>query len=101
AVLRRMREGFDYAFDFQPIRAVLIMVATVSLLGVPFSVLMPVIATDILGGGPRTLGLLMAATGFGALAGALFLAARTTVLGLGKVMITCATLFGTALVLLA
>ena len=101
AVLRRMREGFEYAFDFQPIRAVLIMVATVSLLGVPFSVLMPVIATDILGGGPRTLGLLMAATGFGALAGALFLAARTTVLGLGKVMIWCATLFGAALVLLA
>jgi MFS family permease len=101
AVLRRLADGFRYAFGFGPIRALLLLVATVSLLGVPFTVLLPVIATDVLGGGPRTLGLLMAATGFGALTGALYLAGRSTVLGLGRVIVIAATTFGTALVLFA
>lgn len=101
AVLRRVREGFRYAYGFQPIRTILVLVAVVSLVAVPFSILLPVIATDVLGGGPRTLGLLMAAMGLGALTGALFLASRTTVLGLGRVIVITATLFGTSLVLLA
>lgn len=100
AVLRRMADGFRYAFGFAPIRAILALVAVVSLLGVPFSVLLPVIATDVLAGGPGTLGMLMSATGLGALAGALFLASRSTVRGLGRVIVVAATLFGTALVLL-
>jgi MFS family permease len=101
AVLRNMGEGFRYAFGFRPIRAILLLVATVSLLGVPFTVLLPVIADDVLGGGPRTLGLLMAATGLGALAGALVLASRSTVRGLGRVIVYAAMLFGASLVLLA
>jgi MFS family permease len=100
AVLHRVREGFSYAWHFPPIRAILLLVATVSLVGVPFSVLLPVIATEVLGGGPQTLGLLMAATGFGALAGALFLASRESVVGLGRVIIASATLFGLALLLI-
>lgn len=100
-VLNRVREGFTYAWRFPPIRALLALVATVSLVAVPFSVLLPVIATDVLGGGPQTLGVLMAATGFGALAGALFLASRESVVGLGRVIIAAATLFGTSLMLLA
>jgi MFS family permease len=99
AVLRRVHEGFRYAYGFKPIRTILGLVATVSLVAVPFTVLLPVIATDVLGGGPRTLGLLMAAMGFGALSGALFLASRTTVVGLGRVIVISATLFGTSLVL--
>ena len=97
-VLRRMHEGFSYAFGFHPIRDVLTLVATVSLLGVPFSVLLPIMATDVLGGGPGTLGLLMSATGLGALAGALFLASRRTVVGLGRTIVFGAILFGGALV---
>src|SRR5690606_29041053 len=85
----------------RPIKTILALVAVVSLMGVPFSILLPVIATDVLGGGPRTLGMLMAATGFGALSGALFLASRQTVVGLGRVIIVTATLFGTSLVLFA
>src|SRR5690606_10339486 len=100
-VLRRVREGFRYAWGFAPIRAILMLVAVVSLLGVPFSVLLPVIATETLGGGPRTLGLLMAAMGLGALTGALFLASRSTVVGLGRVIIVSAMMFGSALILLA
>jgi MFS family permease len=100
-VLQRLVDGFRYAFGFGPIRALLLLVSVVSLLGVPFTVLLPVVATEVLGGGPRTLGMLMAATGFGALAGALFLAARSTVRGLGRIIVIAATTFGTSLILLA
>ncbi|HEX2166811.1 MAG TPA: MFS transporter [Longimicrobiales bacterium] len=101
AVFRRVQEGFRYAYRFQPIRSILVLVAVVSLMAVPFSILLPVIATDVLGGGPRTLGLLMSAMGLGALTGALFLASRSTVVGLGRLIVVAATLFGTALVLLS
>ncbi|HUG98102.1 MAG TPA: MFS transporter [Gammaproteobacteria bacterium] len=101
AVLQRMREGFVYAYRLEPIRAVLTLVATISLLGVPFYVLLPVMATDVFGGGPRTLGLLMSASGLGALIGTLFLASRRTVVGLGRVIVAGAILFGGALMLFA
>jgi MFS family permease len=100
-VLHRLREGFTYAVGFRPIRAVLLLVATVALLGVPFTVLLPVIANDILGGGPRTLGFLMAATGLGALSAALYLAARSSVRGLGRIIVAAAMTFGLSLFLLA
>lgn len=98
AVLSHMREGFGYAFRFHPIRAILLMVAVVSITGVPFSVLLPVVATDMLGGNARTLGMLTAATGLGALTGALFLASRASVRGLGRVIVGAALLFGASLI---
>jgi MFS family permease len=97
-VARRLAEGFRYAFGFPPIRALLLMVAVVSLLGVPFTVLMPVFATEVLGGGAHTLGFLMASSGVGALLGALYLAGRTTVRGLGQVILAAVALFGVSLV---
>lgn len=101
AVLQHMTEGFRYAYGFLPIRSILSLVAFVSLVAVPFSVLLPVVATDVLGGGAATLGFLMAAVGLGALAGALFLASRTTVRGLSRVIAASATIFGVALVAVA
>ena len=53
----------------------------------PYSVLLPVFAADVLGGGPHTLGLLSAASGVGALAGGVYLASRSSVLGLGRVIV--------------
>lgn len=100
-VLSKLREGFSYAFNFSPIRDVLGLVAAVALFGVPFSMLMPVLAVDTLGGDAKTLGLLMSATGFGALAGALFLAARENVRGLSRVITASAVLFGISLVAFA
>jgi MFS family permease len=79
-------------------RSILLLVAFVSLAAVPFSVLLPVVATTVLGGGAETLGFLMAATGFGALAGALYLATRSTVRGLGRIMVVAALAFGAALI---
>lgn len=96
-VLSHIREGFRYAFGFAPIRSILLMVATVSVVAVPFTVLLPVVATEVLGGGAETLGFLMAAMGLGALSGALFLAMRRTVTGFGPIIARAATLFGAAL----
>lgn len=97
-MLRHIREGFRYAFGFPPIRSILLMVATVSVVAVPFTVLLPVVATEVLGGGAETLGFLMAATGLGALSGALALAMRSTVTGLGRVIVNAAAIFGIGLI---
>lgn len=100
-VLRTLREGFSYSFGFAPIRAILILLAMLSLLGMPYVVLMPIFASDILRGGPGTLGFLVSAAGLGALGGALYLAARSTVRGLGKVILACSTIFGIGLIAFA
>ena len=98
SVLRTMKEGFRYAFGFPPIRAILVLLTLISLVGVPYSVLLPAFAADVLGGGAGTLGLLTAAAGMGALAGALILAARDSVWGLGMFIVRCTAVFGLALV---
>jgi len=94
----RLREGFVYSFGFAPIRALLLLLALASLMGMPYSVLLPLFAGDVLGGDAHTLGWLTSATGVGALAGALFLASRRTVLGLGRVIVLAASLFGLGLI---
>jgi MFS family permease len=97
-VFGRVIEGFRYAFGFDPIRTILTLVALTSLVAVPFTVLLPVVATTVLGGDARTLGILMAATGLGALCGALFLASRRSVRGLGRVIVYAAIFFGGSLI---
>src|SRR2546421_1396312 len=97
-IFQQLREGWTYAARFAPIRDMLLLLALVSLVGIPYTVLMPVFANDILHGGPSTLGLLMAASGVGALAGALLLAARKSVLGLGKFIPLTAAMFGAGLI---
>jgi|CZKU01.1.fsa_nt_gi MFS family permease len=97
-VLHEMAEGFRYASGFAPIRAVLLLLAVVSLMGMPYTVLMPVIAREVLLGGAGTLGALTASSGLGALIGALYLASRRTVVGLGRVIVASAMLFGVGLV---
>jgi len=97
-LFRQFREGWNYIIGFMPIRNMLLLLALVSLVGMPYTVLMPIFADEILGGGPYTLGWLMAASGVGALMGALFLAARKTVLGLGKFIPAMAGAFGAGLI---
>lgn len=91
-------EGWRYVVGSVPIRSILLLLAAVSLLGMPYTVLMPIFAGRILQGGPHTLGILMACTGVGALAGVIALAGRRTVLGLGRVIAISAALFGAALI---
>ena len=97
-MLGELLTGFRYVRDFMPIRSALILLALVSTMGMPYTVLMPAIAAKILHGGPHTLGFLMGASGLGALAGAIYLASRRSVVGLGRVIVISVTTFGGALV---
>jgi MFS family permease len=101
ALLEEMKEGFEYAFHFPPIRTMLMLLAVVSLMGMPYTVLMPVMASGVLKGGPSTLGFLMAATGMGALGGAGYLASRRSVRGFGRVIVMTVVLFGLGLLTFA
>jgi MFS family permease len=94
-------EGFGYVHKTAPIRAVLVLLGIVSLTAMPYSVLMPVFADQILGGGPKTLGLLTAASAVGALVGAISLAARKGVRGLGRWIAVSTFAFGASLILFA
>jgi MFS family permease len=97
-VLAELAEGWRYALGSVPIRSILWLLALVSLVGMPYTVLMPIFASRILGGGAHTLGFLMSASGVGALASAFTLAARKSVLGLGRMIPLAAALFGGALI---
>jgi MFS family permease len=97
-VIQGLKEGFSYAFGFAPIRSLLLLLGLVSLMGMPYQVLMPIFAGRILHGGPHTLGFLMAASGCGALAGTIYLASRKSVLGLGRIIVISSSLFGIGLI---
>lgn len=96
-VLRDIREGIAYAYGFVPIRAILLLLAFISILGMSYGVLMPVFARDILKGGPQTLGFLMGAVGIGALIGAIFLASRRTVQGFSRIIVIAICIFAVAI----
>ncbi len=94
-------EGFHFVLRTRPIRDLLILLGLMSVMGMPYTVLMPIFADEIFNGGAKGLGLLMGSSGIGALAGALLLAGRQNVRGLGKwVMLSCGG-FGVSLVLFA
>jgi MFS family permease len=95
----QLKEGWTYVSGFAPVRTILLLFALVSLMGMPYVVLMPIFASQVLHGGPHTLGLLMGASGVGALVSALSLAVRKTVLGLGRMIPIAAASFGAGLVL--
>jgi MFS family permease len=82
--LTHLIEGYRFARHTTPIRSLLLLLGLVSLVAMPYTVLMPVFADQILHGGARGLGILMGATGVGAMLGALTLATRSGVLGLGR-----------------
>src|SRR6266550_7273872 len=93
-------EGVRHSLGFPPIRAVLLLVALVSLLGMPYAVLMPIFAAEVLHGGAHTLGLLMTAPGIGALLGTIYLASRKTIRGAGIRVVAGAITFGIGLIAL-
>jgi MFS family permease len=96
-----MMEGFRFVNDTGPIRALLLLLGLVSLVGMPYVVLMPIFADQILHGGAQGLGILMGATGVGALFGALTLAFREGVKGLGRWVAWCCAGFGASLAVFA
>ncbi len=101
SILEQMRDGWRYVSSSVPIRSILLQIALISLVGMPYTVLMPIFASRVLHGGAHTLGFLMAASGVGALAGAAALAARKSVLGLGRRIGVASAIFGAALIAFA
>lgn len=97
-MLRELAEGWRYAAHFAPIRSILLLLALISFVGMPYTALMPIFAANVLHGGPHTLGFLMAASGIGALISAFSLAVRSTVLGLGRMIPIAAGVFGAGLI---
>ena len=98
SMLAELKEGWGYVAGFLPIRTILSLFAVVSLMGMPFVVLMPIFAAKVLHGGPHTLGFLMGSMGVGALISALSLAARKSVRGLIRMIPVAAAVFGLGLV---
>ncbi|MGA7614983.1 MAG: MFS transporter [Thermoanaerobaculia bacterium] len=96
--LQNIVEGFRFSIRARPIRALLILLGAISFLGMPYAVLMPVFADKILHGGAKALGVLMGASGVGALLGSLSLASKSGVRGLGRWVGLSATGFGLSLV---
>jgi MFS family permease len=98
-LLGELHHGWKYVLHSVPIRSALLLVAIISTAGTPYTVLMPAIAAQVFHGGPNTLGLLMSGTGVGALSGALYLAQRESVVGLGRIIMWASAVFGVGLVI--
>jgi MFS family permease len=98
SMLTELAAGWTYVSEFLPIRTILLLFAVISLMGMPFVVLMPIFAKVVLRGGPHTLGFLMGAMGLGALVSALSLAARRNVRGLVRMIPIAAGVFGLGLI---
>lgn len=99
-VMHELIDGLRYINGFAPIRAIILLLALVGLVGMPYTVLLPIIVTHTLHSGPHTLGFLMGSMGVGALVGALYLASRKSVLGLGRLIPLASATFGLGLVIL-
>jgi MFS family permease len=82
--LQNFVQGFRFAMNDVPVRSVLLLLSTLSLFGLQYSVFLPVFAKDILQSGARGFGLLMSTAGVGAVLGALHFAARTNYKGLAR-----------------
>jgi MFS family permease len=97
-VLEELQSGVRYVFGFAPVRELLLNVALVGTMGMPYAVLMPVFASKVLHGGPHTLGILMTASGLGALTGTVYLASRHSVVGLGRVIVAATMMLSAGLI---
>jgi MFS family permease len=98
SMVEQLKEGWAYVSGFAPVRTILLLFALVSLMGMPFMVLMPIFASNVLHGGPHTLGFLLGASGVGALVSAVSLALRKTVRGLTTMIQVSAAVFGLGLI---
>jgi MFS family permease len=97
-IMQQLKEGFAYTFSIPPIKSILLLLGLISLMAMPYFLLMPVVAKDVLHGGPHTMGLLMTSVGVGALIGAVYLASRSGIKGLEKIIPIATTIFGIGLI---
>ncbi len=100
-LLKDLAEGFNYTFRFMPIRAIILLLGIISIMGMSYAVLMPIFAKEVLGGGPKTLGILMGAVGVGALLGVGIVAQRKNARGLEDIIPVAAIVLGLSLIAFA
>jgi MFS family permease len=98
-ILTGLKDGISYAFSIFPIKAILVLLAFLGLVAMPYIVLLPIFARDILAGDSKTLGFLAAAAGIGAVAGAMFLASRKNVTRLNKIIVFSMFTFSVAVII--
>lgn len=98
-VIGELKEGFSYIRQTPSIAFVLVMLALVSLLVLPFSTLIPVYAKDIFKGTASTFGVIDSVIGLGAFCGAIFLASLKPGKNLQKILAVNTLIFGGGLVL--
>jgi MFS family permease len=96
-----IREGFNYTVSLKPMRTIMLLMGLVSLVVFPYAVLLPVFAADVLHGSSRTLGFLLGAIGLGALAGAVYLAAKQGIAGIGRRIAIATAMMGVGIVCLS
>lgn len=98
SVIVGLTEGIKYIFGFAPIKSIILLLALVSLMGMPYAILMPIVAKTVFNGDAHTYGFLMSCAGIGALAGAVYLASRKSVSGLEKIIPLATGIFGIGLI---
>jgi len=98
-IIKEIKEGITYTFGFAPIRSIILLLGLISLMGMPYTILIPVFVKEVLHGGSHTFGFLMGASGMGALISGIYMASRKTVLGLGKIIPLSAAVFGIGLIM--
>jgi MFS family permease len=99
SMLTQIAEAVGFVRGAAPVRTLLVLLGVISFLGMPYAVLMPIFADRILHSGARGLGILMGASGAGALVGSVALALRRGLKGLGSWVAFATVAFGTSLVL--
>ena len=98
SVLAGLADGVQYVLRTRPIKAVLLLIAAISFVGLPYAVLMPVFARDVLRGGAQTFGFLVASSAAGSILGAIYVASRRNALGLERVIPVGLTAFALAVI---
>ncbi|MFZ0034884.1 MAG: MFS transporter [Sedimentisphaerales bacterium] len=98
SILTGLKDGIGYAFGFTPIKVILILLVFLGLVAMPYVVLLPVFARDVLAGDSKTYGFLMAASGVGAITGALFLASQKNVTRLNKIILSSMCTFAVGII---
>jgi MFS family permease len=96
--LQKLKEGFQYAYQAVPIRAILLLLATVSLVNMSYPTLLPIVSVEVLRGGADTLGFLTAAGAMGSVFASLYVGLRKEVLGLDRLIALCPVLFAIGIV---
>ena len=99
STMQKLKEGFDYAYNNSVIRPMLLLLSLLGFFGLPYVILIPIFAADILKGGSETLGLLMGASALGALIASVYLSSKSHIYGLEKAIAIAPMLLGTGFII--